>query len=230
MVAARGCRRASSGGGTGNCNINIATELPMQGSELAASQPIINGVKLALSKAGGKAGNCTVNFPDSAQYDDALNGAHDPQTGAKNMTTITSDPSYMAVIGPVNSSVAKVQIPISNEAGLLQCSPANTNPGLTKPDQGALDVRKSRPNDINYIRVVTTDDYQGPAAAQYIIQKLGKKSVYIIDDTETFGKGIADAFEAEFKKEGGTVVAHDGVPKTTTDYTSILTQAAAKKP
>ncbi len=221
---------ASSGGATGNCTVNIATELPMQGSELAASQPIINGVKLALSKAGGKAGNCTVNFPDSAQYDDALNGAHDPQTGAKNMTTITSDPSYMAVIGPVNSSVAKVQIPISNEAGLLQCSPANTNPGLTKPDQGALDVRKSRPNDINYIRVVTTDDYQGPAAAQYIIQKLGKKSVYIIDDTETFGKGIADAFEAEFKKEGGTVVAHDGVPKTTTDYTSILTQAAAKKP
>jgi branched-chain amino acid transport system substrate-binding protein len=221
---------SSAGGGTGNCTVNIATELPMQGSELAASQPIINGVKTALNKVGNKAGDCTINFPDSAQYDDALNGAHDPQTGAKNMTTITSDPSYMAVIGPVNSNVAAVQIPISNEAGLLQCSPANTNPGLTQPEFGALDIRKARPNDINYIRVVTTDNYQGPAAAAYIYGKLGKKTVYIIDDTETFGKGIADAFEAEFKKEGGTVVAHDGVPKTTTDYTSILTQAAAKKP
>ena len=96
---------SSSGGGTGNCTVNIATELPMQGSELAASQPIVNGVKLAISQHGAETG-CTVNFPDSAQFDDALNGAHDPQTGAKNMTTITSDPSYMAVIGPVNSSVA----------------------------------------------------------------------------------------------------------------------------
>lgn len=224
-----GSAAASSAAAGGNCSIKIATELPMQGSELAASQPIVNGVKLAISQHGAETG-CTVDFPDSAQYDDALNGAHDPQTGAKNMNAIAADPSFMAVIGPVNSSVAKVQIPVSNEAGLLQCSPANTNPGLTKPDFGALDVRKARPNDINYIRTVTTDDYQGPAAAKYLIQKLGKKSVYIIDDTETFGKGIADAFEKEFKAEGGTVVAHDGVPKTTTDYTSVLTQAAAKKP
>lgn len=220
---------AGGGGGTA-CTVKIATELPMQGSELAASQPIVNGVKLALQQAGNKAGNCTIDFPDSAIYDDALNGAHDPQTGAKNMAAIAADPSYMAVIGPVNSSVAKAQIPISNEAGLLQCSPANTNEGLTKPEFGALDIRKARPNDINYIRTVTTDDNQGPAAAKYMITKLGVKNVYIIDDTETFGKGIADNFEKEFKAEGGTVVAHDGVPKTTTDYTSILTQAAAKKP
>lgn len=220
---------ASESAAAANCTVKIATELPMQGSELAASQPIVNGVKLAISQFGAATG-CTIDFPDSAQYDDALNGAHDPQTGAKNMGAIVADPDIMAVIGPVNSSVAKVQIPISNEAGLLQCSPANTNPGLTEPAQGALDIRKARPNDINYIRTVTTDTYQGPAAAKYIIEKLGKKSVYIIDDTETFGKGIADTFQAEFEKDGGTVVARDGVPKTTTDYTSILTKAASLKP
>ena len=60
--------------------VKIATELPMQGSELAASQPIINGVKLAIKQHGAETG-CTIDFPDSAQYDDALNGAHDPQTG-----------------------------------------------------------------------------------------------------------------------------------------------------
>ena len=59
---------------------------------------------------------------------------------------------------------------------------------------------------------------------------LKKTNVYIIDDTETFGKGIADAFEAEFKKRGGTVVKHDAAPKTTQDYVSIMTAAKALNP
>jgi branched-chain amino acid transport system substrate-binding protein len=216
------CSSTSSAKGT----IKIAIDLPLQGSELAAGQPIINGIKLAVKQAGGTAGGYTVTVPQDAVYDDALNGAHDPQTGAANMTKIVADTAIAAIIGPLNSSVAKAEIPISNDAGLLQCSPANTNPDLTKGDP-AKQLR-TKPN--NYIRVVTTDDVQGPAAAQYIIQKLGKKSVYIIDDTETFGKGVADAFEAEFKKEGGTVVKHDAAPKTTSDYVSIMTAAAALKP
>ena len=98
------------------------------------------------------------------------------------------------------------------------------------PDQGRRGASSSARKPNNYIRVVTTDDVQGPAAAQYIVEVLKKKTVYIIDDTETFGKGVADAFEAEFKKRGGTVVKHDAAPKTTTDYVSIMTAAKALNP
>ena len=217
---------AKPAGDSSKGKVTIAIELPQQGSEKAASDPIINGIKLAVKLAGGTAGGYAIEIPQSAIYDDALNGAHDPQTGANNMGKIVADKSVVAVIGPLNSSVAKAQIPISNEGGLLQCSPANTNPDLTKGDP-AKQLRK-KPN--NYIRVVTTDDVQGPAAAQYIFEVLKKKSVYIIDDTETFGKGVADAFEAEFKKRGGTVVKHDAAPKTTTDYVSIMTAAKALNP
>ena len=118
------------------------------------------------------------------------------------MTTLVADAAVVGVVGPFNSSVAKVQIPISNEAGLLQCSPANTNPDLTKGDAGK-ELRAKNPDKINYVRVATTDDIQGPAVAQYGVQKLGLKKVAIIDDTETYGKGLADAFEAEWKKLGG---------------------------
>ena len=59
---------------------------------------------------------------------------------------------------------------------------------------------------------------------------LKKNSVYIIDDTETFGKGVADAFEKDFKARGGTVVKHDAAPKTTQDYVSIMTAAKALNP
>lgn len=218
-----------AGGGGDKGTVKIAIELPMEGSELAASQPIVNGIRLAIKDAGGVAGGYTVVNDDSLVFDDAVNGAHDEQQGATNMGTIVQDPDIVAVIGPLNSSVGKAQIPISNEAGLLQCSPANTSPELTKPEYGGDELRP-KPDANNYVRVTTTDDIQGPAAAQYLFENLGKKSVYIIDDTETFGKGVADAFEAEFEKRGGTVVAHDGVPKTTTDYTSILTAAAAQNP
>ena len=213
-------------GGTSKGTLKLAIELPLQGSEKAASQPIINGIRLAVKDAGGAVGGWAITVPDSAIYDDALNGAHDAQTGAANMTKIVADPEIVAVIGPLNSSVAKAQIPISNAAGLLQCSPANTNPGLTQGD--AAKQLRTKPN--NYIRVVTTDNVQGPAASQYIYEVLKKMSVYIIDDTETFGKGVADAFEADFIKRGGTVVKHDAAPKTTQDYVSIMTAAAALKP
>ena len=217
---------AQPAGDSSKGKVTIAIELPQQGSEKAASDPIINGVKLAVKLAGGTAGGYAIEIPQSALYDDALNGAHDPQTGANNMSKIVADPNVVAVIGPLNSSVAKAQIPISNASGLTQCSPANTNPDLTKGDPAK--AIRTKPN--NYVRVVTTDDIQGPAAALYIHDTLKKNSVYIIDDTETFGKGVADAFETEFKKRGGTIVKHDAAPKTTTDYVSIMTAAKALNP
>jgi branched-chain amino acid transport system substrate-binding protein len=228
VLVLAGCNQGGSSGGKGTVNIGI--ELPQQGSELAASQAIINGIKLAVKDANGEAGGWKIEIPNSVVLDDAKDGVHDPQTGAQNMTALVSNPNVVAVVGPLNSSVAKVQIPISNAAGLTQCSPANTNEGLTKPEFGALDIRKTNPTQINYVRTVTTDDNQGPAAARYILQNLNIKTVYIVDSTDTFGKGIADNFQKYFEANGGTVVARDGAPKGTSDYTALLTAAKAKNP
>ena len=88
----------------------------------------------------------------------------------------------------------------------------------------AKQLRAAFPDRINYVRVASTDDIQGPAVAQFGIQVLGLKKVAIIDDTETYGKGLADAFEAEWTKLGGEVVGREGAPKGTTDYLPILTK------
>jgi branched-chain amino acid transport system substrate-binding protein len=218
-------------GGAGGRNVYIAMDLPQQGSELAGSQPVINGILLAIKDAGGKAGNYNVSSPKSVILDDAKDGKHDPNTGAQNMSALVANDQVVAVIGPINTNVAAVQIPISNEAGLLQCSPATTGEGLTKPEFGAKEKYRTKfPDRINYIRVVTTDDKQGPAAAKYILEVLKKKKVYIIDDTETFGKGIADNFQKYLTDNGGTAVARDGIPSTVTDYGPYLTKAKAAAP
>jgi branched-chain amino acid transport system substrate-binding protein len=219
----------ASSGGTGGAidTVNFAIELPQQGSEKAASDPIINGIKLAVKDAGGEVAGIKIDIPNSVIKDDALNGVHDPQTGAANMTQLAAIPEVIGVIGPLNSNVADAQIPISSAAGLPQCSPANTNPDLTKGAHAA-ELRAGKPN--NYIRVVTTDDVQGPAAAVYIYETLGAQSVYIIDDTEIFGKGVADTFEVAYKEAGGTVVKRDGAPRTTQDYVSLMTTADSLNP
>jgi len=217
---------AAGGGDKGT--LKIAIDLPFQGADKAASDPIKNGIRLAIKQAGGVAGGWKIVNGDEDVYDDALNGAHDPQTGANNMTKIVSDAAVVAVVGPLNSGVARAQIPISNEAGVLQCSPANTGTDLTKPPDSAKYRPAGKPN--NYIRVVTTDDIQGPAASQYAYDTLGKKAAYVIDDTEAFGKPVADNFAADFEKRGGKVVKRDAAPKTTQDYVSIMTAAKALNP
>jgi branched-chain amino acid transport system substrate-binding protein len=205
----------SSGAGK---DLKIGITLPLSGSSLASAGPARDGALLAIKDFKLEGYTVTASI-----LDHAVNGTHDPQQGAKDMTSFVADPAVVGVVGPFNSSVAKVQIPISNEAGLLQVSPANTNPDLTKGDAGK-ELRAKNPDKINYVRVATTDDIQGPAVAQYGVNKLGLKKVAIIDDTETYGKGIADAFAAEWEKLGGEVVGREGAPKGTTDYTAILTK------
>jgi len=96
---------AAGGGDKGT--LKIAIDLPFQGADKAASDPIKNGIRLAIKQAGGVAGGWKIVNGDEDVYDDALNGAHDPQTGANNMTKIVSDAAVVAVVGPLNSGVAR---------------------------------------------------------------------------------------------------------------------------
>ncbi len=215
---------ACGGAGSSGKTITIGITLPLSGSALASAGPADKGARLAIKEFKLDGYTIKVDVKDHA-----VNGVHDPQQGAKDMTGLAADSTVVGVVGPFNSSVAKVQIPISNEAGLFQCSPANTNPDLTKGDAGKQ-LRGKQPDKINYVRVATTDDIQGPAVAQYGVNKLGLKKVAIVDDTETYGKGLADAFSAEWIKLGGTVVGREGAPKGTTDYTAILTKFKQASP
>src|SRR5690349_19231302 len=219
---------ACGGSGGGGKTLKIGITLPLSGSSLASAGPARDGALLAIKEANA-AGTVKGYTLEASVLDHAVNGQYDAQLGAQQMTTFASDSSVLAVVGPFNSAVAKVQIPISNEAGLLQCSPANTNPDLTKGDAGAQ-LRSKNPDKINYVRVATTDDIQGPAVAQYAYNDLGLKNVAIIDDTTVYGKGIADAFSEEFTKLGGTVVGREGADPKTTDFQPILTKFKGLNP
>ena len=227
LAAACSSTPSSSGGGGGGTAIKVGIELPMTGGEAPNGVPTANGVALALSQITVPGFTITIN-----QQDDAVNGKHNADQGAKNMQTLANDAQVLFVVGPYNSSVAQAEIPVTNGAGLMQCSPANTAVELTKPWGKAkpTDLRPTNPDKIAYVRVAATDDIQGAGGADIAAHTLNAKNAYVLDDTQTYGKGVADAFETAFKVFGGTIAKRDGVPDTTTDFTSYVTTAKGLKP
>lgn len=214
---------AAPSGGPAISSIKIGVDLPLSGGEVANGQPTLQGVELAVKEwnEGGHGYTVALNVQD-----DALNGVHDPQTGANNANTLVADDEVVGMVGPFNSNVARAIIPITNEFGLAQCSPANTGVDLTK--DGSEQYRPANPDVRNYFRVATPDDVQGPAGAQYAYNDLGKRAALVVDDTEAFGVGVANTFEEEFKALGGTIV--DRVSndfETNQSFAAILTAAGS---
>jgi branched-chain amino acid transport system substrate-binding protein len=219
----------SASGAATKGTLKLGVTLPLSGGSAADGQPTMKGAQLAVDQAN-EAGGIGGYMLELLPLDHAVNGKYNEQQGAQDMQTFAGDAAVFGVVGPYNSAVAKVQIPISNEAGLVQCSPANTNESLTKPEFGALDYRKSFPERINYIRVAATDDIQGPAMATYAFDKMGLKNLLIVDDVTTFGKGVADNFQKKWEELGGTVADRVGAGPDTTDFNGIITAAKGKNP
>ena len=236
VLAACGTSNNGGGGQSIKGTIKIGIDLPVSGSDASDGQPTQNGAKLAVKQAGkvcGASSHTDACFTlQSFPLDDAVNGVHDPGQGAKNVQQFVSDSSVLGMVGPFNSSVARAEIPIANTASLAMISPANTNECLTQePSDGhcAGQAAKLRPTGKNnYFRVCTTDLIQGPAGADFANKKLGKQKVFVFNDQQTYGLGIAKNFAAQFQKDGGTVLDTDlgGFdPSSTSDFKSQLNRA-----
>lgn len=225
-LAQVGCTAAAgtADGATGG-TITIGIDLPLSGADASDGVPTANAIKLAVKDADD--GNLVPGFTLRTDVrDDAVNGVHDPQRGISNFGAFVDDPTDLGVIGPLNSNVAQAIIPLSNANSLALISPANTSPELTKGPQ-ALALRKTHPLAITYFRVCPTDDVQGSAGAAFAYQSLGARRAFVIDDGQTFGRGVADQWAGEFKSQGGTILDHVHAQPTQTDFRATIAQAAS---
>ncbi len=184
---------------------------------------------MALEEAGGKAGGYTVVYKD---VDDstAAAGKWDEATEIKNANDAVADDKLVAYIGTFNSGAAKLSIPILCKKGIVMISPANTNVGLTKVfGPGEPDVYYPDGCKKNYTRVVPADDLQGNAGALWSSQ-LGAKNVYVLDDTEVYGKGIADVYVQRAPDYSLTVLGRDGIDGKASDYKALAEKIKATNP
>jgi branched-chain amino acid transport system substrate-binding protein len=187
-------------------NLFLAVQLPLAGEP--AAPPVLAAVQQALADGGDRDG-VSLRLPADGVFDDSVDGSANADRAAENIARIAADRRYVAVVGPFHSFVAEATIPIANAAGLLQCSPSNTGPGLTRrPDALSLRPRPDRPS---YVRLATTDDTAALAAARLILELLDKGSVFVVTTVEPWAGGRTEVFIDAFGNLGGTVAGRAAI-------------------
>jgi branched-chain amino acid transport system substrate-binding protein len=206
--------------------IKIITSWPMQGAMIPEGTAMKQSVDLAVKHAGGMVAGYkieVINMDDASPTTGSWDGTVEAEIAQK----AVADADVMVYLGTYNSGAAKISMPITNKAGLAQLTPANTYPGLTKPGFGQGEPGIYRPSGkVNYFRPFPADDIQGSSGAAWA-KCLGFKKVYILDDRQLYGKGIADVFEASARKHGIEILGHDGVESASIDFRALLTKVKA---
>jgi branched-chain amino acid transport system substrate-binding protein len=208
---------SGEGGGT----VNVYSSLPLQGASRPQTTAMVDGIKLALDQAGGKAGDVSVKYT-SLDDSTAQAGTWTPEATQANARKVAGDDAAVAYIGEFNSGASAVSIPILNEVPIAQISPANTAVGLTSDEPGADkgEPEKYYPTgERHYLRIVPKDTIQGAALAT-VMKKDGCTTTYILNDKEVYGAGLARNIEAAAKAQGLEVAGNEGIDPKAPNFRS----------
>jgi branched-chain amino acid transport system substrate-binding protein len=182
-------------GGEGEPDVIVASDLPLQGASRTQTTQINDAIRFVFDQRGWKAGDLNVAFQ---ACDDATAQAGKWDSGKcnQNAQAYVANDSVIAVLGTFNSGCAAIEIPVLNQAPggpIPMLSPANTYPCLTEAGPACSETEPDQyyPTGArNYTRVVAHDAYQGAAVAQFA-KDVGVTKLYILNDKEAYGLGVA---------------------------------------
>ncbi|WP_327249951.1 branched-chain amino acid ABC transporter substrate-binding protein [Streptomyces sp. NBC_01320] len=219
VLGACGADAGTNDGSVRLRTVTIGVSAPLTGPLADPGKGIVNSVQLAAQQANEKQVVPGITFKIKALDDRAM-----ADRGKVNARLFVRQPDVIGVVGPQSSRVALTMQQTMDQADLTLVSPANTNPALTLgPDW--LSGRTARPYQ-SYFRTVTTDASQGPFAAQFVYRELGKQRVFMIDDDEPYGVGLAATFKAEFTRLGGTVAGKSSISVGDQEFTTLAARIA----
>src|SRR5215207_3855596 len=232
-VVVAGCGGDDGGGDSakaaGGGSLTVYSSLPLQGASRNQAEAIRNGMKLALEQANGRVGDYKIKYT-SLDDSTAQAGAWTPEATSANARKAAQDDSTIAYLGEFNSGASAVSIPILNETGVPQNGLTNTAVGLTTDAPGSEpgEPDKYYPSgDRHYVRIVPKDDIQG-AALVTMMKQDGCSSVFMTNDKEVFGAGLARNIETIAKEQGLNVIANEGIDKNAANYRSLASSANSK--
>ncbi|HOB06390.1 MAG TPA: branched-chain amino acid ABC transporter substrate-binding protein, partial [Propionibacteriaceae bacterium] len=208
----------TAAGGTKTATIGVIA--PLTGDLSALGKGIQHSVELAVKQANESGAIPGWKLVVSSQDDEAK-----ADVGKNAATKLAADDTVVGVVGDLNSSVSQQTQPIFAAAKIVQISPANTNPTLTK----GADLASPKRTYATYFRTCTTDAIQGPFAAQYLIAQ-GITKVATVHDKKAYGQGLVDAFTAEFTKGGGTITSAQTINPDESNYQSVISTIVPTAP
>jgi branched-chain amino acid transport system substrate-binding protein len=214
--------------GDGDPDYIIASDLPLQGSGRTQTVQMTEAIKYILKQQDFKAGDYKIGY-QSCDDATAQQGKWASEKCSANANAYAQNKSLIGLIGTFNSGCAEIIIPVLNRAPdgpVAMISPANTYVGLTHsgPGTAAGEPDKYYPSGKrNYIRIVAADDFQGAADAQ-LAQQLGLKKVYILNDKEAYGQGVATNFRNAATSLGIPVAGFSAWNGKASSYTGLATK------
>src|SRR5262245_36360279 len=210
--------------GDGDPDYIVASDMPLQGSSRFQTEQIVAAIRYQLEQQDWKAGDYNIGF-QSCDDATAQAGKWDSGKCSQNANAYAANDAVIGVIGTFNSGCAAIEIPVLNQApdgGIPMMSPANTYVCLTAaaPSCDSTEPDKYYPSGSrNYLRVVANDAYQGAAVAEFA-QSQGTKSVYVLNDKEAYGLGVATNFRDAAESLGIKIAGFEAWDSKATSYTS----------
>jgi branched-chain amino acid transport system substrate-binding protein len=187
---------------------------------------MVQGIRLALKQAGNKAGNVNVKY-QSLDDSTAQAGTWTPEATSANARRVAQDDKAVAYIGEFNSGASAISMPLLNEGGVPQISPANTAVGLTTNEPGA---DKGEPDKYypagtrHYLRIVPKDTIQGAALAT-VMKEDGCQNAAMANDKEVYGAGLSRNIENSLKEQGVDLTFNEGIDPKASNFRSLAGRA-----
>jgi branched-chain amino acid transport system substrate-binding protein len=218
--------------GSGSPQAILASDLPLQGSGRSQTTEMTKAIQFILAGAGWKAGKWALGY-QSCDDATAQAGKWDSAKCSANANAYARDKDVIGVIGTFNSGCAGIIIPILNRAAggpIGMISPANTYTGLTAKGPGTAPGEPGKyypTGKRNYARVVAQEQYQGAADA-LLAQKVGAKNVYVLNDKEAYGLGVASNFRHAALKLGIKIAGFEAIDPKASSYEALASKIKDK--
>jgi branched-chain amino acid transport system substrate-binding protein len=213
--------------GDGNPDYIIASDFPLQGSSRTQTEQMIAAIRQVLVDADWKAGDYKIGY-QSCDDATAQAGKWDSGKCNQNANAYAANDKVIGVIGTFNSGCAAIIIPVLNQApdgGIAMISPANTYTCLTVNIPGGCDSTepdKYYPTGSrNYTRVAPSDDYQGAFLAEFAKEQ-GTTKMYVLNDKEAYGLGVATTTRKALEHVGIEVVGFDAWDPKASSYEALM--------
>jgi branched-chain amino acid transport system substrate-binding protein len=194
-------------------DIKIGVGGPMTGGSAAFGAQLKQGVEQAVEDINAAGGILGQKLVVSIGDDRA-----DPKEGVSVANKFAAD-GVKFVIGHFNSGVTIPASDVYLENGMLEITPAATNPKVT--DRAGM---------WNIFRVCGRDDQQGAVAGAIIADKFKGKRVAVIHDKTTYGQGLAEETRKAINAKGMKEVLFEGVNKDDKDFTAVVSKIKASNP
>jgi branched-chain amino acid transport system substrate-binding protein len=189
-----------------SAQIKIGVAGPITGPNAAFGAQLKNGVEQAIEDINA-AGGINGQKLQIVIGDDVS----DPKQGVSVANKFAAE-GVKFVVGHFNSGVSIPASQVYEEAGIVQVTPASTNPQFT--ERGMW----------NTFRTCGRDDQQGLVAGAYLSDKFKGKKVAVIHDKTPYGKGLADETQKAMNAKGLKEVMYEGVNTGEKDYSALVSK------